>query len=113
MIRFCFCIFCISFFSHCGDTVAMQQRMINELLEERKEAFFNKKREDCVKQFAREVQDRVDSILTMRVKRTKYDSLTIPYDTLRPAMTQIDFPDYRRPMRERDSAAIRGEDEEK
>ena len=45
----------------------------------------------------RKIELESDSILIVLAKRIKYDSLTIPYDSIRPNQLTIEFPEYRKP----------------
>jgi hypothetical protein len=91
---------CFLSFTQCRNEEAIKTQMIQNLLDERKTSFFENKQRECYKQFTREVEGLADSLLMLRTKNTKYDSLTIPYDTLRPIKPEIAFPDYKKPERE-------------
>ncbi len=51
----------------------------------------------CKKEMLSQIELEADSILIVLSKRIKYDSLTIPYDSIRPENPQIQFPEYRKP----------------
>lgn len=55
-------------------------------------------KEQACNQLISELLDhQADSILVVLSKKIKYDSLTIPHDTLRPEKPDITFPDYQKP----------------
>ncbi|MBK8485393.1 MAG: hypothetical protein IPL31_13905 [Saprospiraceae bacterium] len=47
-----------------------------------------------------------DSILIFLSKRVKYDSLTIPYDSIRPVKPDVQFPNYKKPEKPKQDSVL-------
>jgi hypothetical protein len=57
------------------------------------------KQNQCEVGMLREIELEADSILILMAKRTKYDSLTIPTDSIRPLQPEVQFPEYKKPVK--------------
>lgn len=57
------------------------------------------KEQSCNQLISELLDHQADSILVVLSKKIKYDSLTIPHDTLRPEKPDITFPDYQPPVK--------------
>lgn len=66
-------------------------------LSELKENYRVKKMEECDKQFELNLNALADSILIVLSKKNKYDSLSIPTDSIRPEKPEIEFPEFTKP----------------
>ncbi len=93
-----FILLCL-LFSFCKDENELTNEMIKQKLEERRTNFIQNKMEECNKELMKEIEELADSILIYQSKRTKYDSLTIPYDSIRPEKPELQFPEYKKPVK--------------
>ncbi len=81
----------------CKDEEKANDEMVKLKLEERRQNFIAEKTDQCTKELMMKIEELADSILIYQSKRTKYDSLTIPYDSIRPEKPEVIFPDYKKP----------------
>ncbi|MBP8724959.1 MAG: hypothetical protein KBF37_05780 [Saprospiraceae bacterium] len=61
--------------------------------------FTEKKTEECTRRMQQDIERLADSVLIVLSKRIKYDSLTIPIDSVRPEKPEVSFPEYRPPKK--------------
>lgn len=91
-------IFCLTM-AACAETSVSDQK-VQEMVVEKKRRFFEDKWVECKKNILMEVELLVDSILMQQSKSLKYDSLTIPHDTIRPEKPNVLFPNFEKPVRQ-------------
>jgi hypothetical protein len=73
--------------------------LVRAKLNERKEKYINERLDVCKRNLMSISQSKVDSILKMESKKSKFDSIHVPYDTLRPLKPEISFPKFIKPNR--------------
>ncbi|MBK9960262.1 MAG: hypothetical protein IPP06_02670 [Saprospiraceae bacterium] len=73
--------------------------LVQSKLNERKEKYFKEKLDVCRRNLMSISQSKVDSILKMESKKSKFDSISVPYDTFRPIKPEISFPKFNKPNR--------------
>jgi hypothetical protein len=83
----------------CTDSNEKTELLVQEKLRELREDLVKEKTMECEKQILSQLEHKADSILIFLSKRTKYDSLTIPYDSIRPVKPEIEFPGYKKPKK--------------
>lgn len=66
-------------------------------LEERKNKFMTERLLECSRKTMNKAQTYADSILRIESKSQKFDSIPVPYDTLKPDKPSITFPPYQKP----------------
>ena len=93
VIGICLCMI----FLQCKDATEVTDEMVNKKLAELRQNFIKEKTLECDKMLMKEIEEKADSILIYLSKRNKYDSLTIPYDSIRPEKPEVIFPEYRKP----------------
>lgn len=84
-------------FFQCKNENQRIQEIIEKKLEERRSAFIKERIITCENNLILEIDNQADSILIYLAKKIKYDSLTIPYDSIRPVQPDIQFPKYKKP----------------
>lgn len=82
---------------HCKNASRKSDIMVQTQLTELRQVFIKEKTMECNKKLMQEIELQADSILIYLSKRTKYDSLRIPHDSIRPEKPSIEFPKYRNP----------------
>lgn len=91
----CLCLI----FVQCKNVTEVSNEMVTVKLEEIRQNFIDAKTKECERMLMIEIEQRADSILISLSKKIKYDSLTIPYDSVRPVKPEVDFPDYKKPQK--------------
>lgn len=84
-------------FMSCKDKATLTQELVREKLEALKMQYQNEKVQECDQRIQEKLDHIADSVLIVLSKKIKYDSLTIPYDSIRPEKPDIEFPEYRKP----------------
>ncbi|MCC6754720.1 MAG: diguanylate cyclase [Saprospiraceae bacterium] len=96
---------CISFLLLCGTLTSCTReedviaRQTEEKLAALVQQFTTKKTEECTRKMQQDIERLADSVLIVLSKRIKYDSLTIPVDSVRPEKPEVSFPEYRPPQK--------------
>ena len=84
-----------------GKILFLENKVANTLIEEKlaelRQNLIAEKTNECDKQIMAEIEIQADSILIYMSKRIKYDSLTIPFDSIRPIKPEMEFPKYKKP----------------
>lgn len=88
--------FLLIFFA-CKDQETRIEELIQEKLAAQQTQFLDEKNLECDKRIQEILDQYADSILIVLSKKIKYDSLTIPYDSIRPEKPEIEFPEYVKP----------------
>ncbi len=99
MNKYLFCILFVLLIFSCTDPKRQTDILIEAKLNELRQNLIEEKTKACDKQILAEIELMADSILITLSKRIKYDSLTIPYDSIRPAKPEIKFPEYKKPVK--------------
>lgn len=84
-------------FTSCKSKQEQTQDLVQSRLIELRTKFIEERKTKCIEELMRKIELESDSILIVLAKRIKYDSLTIPYDSIRPELPEISFPEYRKP----------------
>lgn len=95
----CICLF----FVKCKDPAEITDEAVNKKLEEMRQHFIQDKEKECNKMLMQEIEEQADSILIYLSKKVKYDSLTIPYDSIRPEKPAVIFPEYIKPEKPKET----------
>lgn len=91
-------------FLSCSNEEMAIATLVNQKLEAKRQKLILEKTQLCDKEVMKLIENLVDSVLIYQSKKIKYDSLTIPYDSIRPSKPEIIFPEYRKPTKpEKDS----------
>jgi hypothetical protein len=86
-------------FIQCRDEALVIEEKVQKRLGELRIKLIDEKTIQCNKELMQEVETKADSILSYNAKRIKYDSLTIPYDSIRPQKPDVKFPQYKKPVK--------------
>ncbi|MBK6859836.1 MAG: hypothetical protein IPK91_09000 [Saprospiraceae bacterium] len=81
----------------CKSKQEQTQDLVQTRFTELRKKFIEDRKTKCIEELMRKIELESDSILIVLAKRIKYDSLTIPYDSIRPDQPEITFPKYRKP----------------
>ncbi|MBK7358422.1 MAG: hypothetical protein IPI45_10195 [Saprospiraceae bacterium] len=81
----------------CKSKQEQTQDLVQTRLTELRKKFIEDRKTKCIEELMHKIELESDSILIVMAKRIKYDSLTIPYDSIRPDQPEITFPEYRKP----------------
>ncbi|MBK8450520.1 MAG: hypothetical protein IPL42_11060 [Saprospiraceae bacterium] len=95
-----------SLFIQCKESDELSQEKIEQSLNERRTKFIAEKSEECNKILMAKIELEADSILIFLSKRVKYDSLTIPYDSIRPVKPDVQFPNYKKPEKPKQDSVL-------
>ncbi|MBK9108564.1 MAG: hypothetical protein IPM92_09405 [Saprospiraceae bacterium] len=88
-------------FIACKDQNTRIEELIQEKLAAQQKQFTDEKNLECDKRIQEKLEQYADSILIVLSKKIKYDSLTIPYDSIRPEKPEIEFPEYTKPEKQK------------
>ncbi|HEX5625731.1 MAG TPA: hypothetical protein VFX48_06935 [Saprospiraceae bacterium] len=78
--------------------------LVQQKLESLRAQLRLEKLNQCENGLLQEIELEADSILILMAKRTKYDSLTIPTDSIRPLQPEVHFPEYKKPVKPNEQA---------
>lgn len=81
----------------CTSHEQQMDQLVQQKLEAQRLQLIADKEQACTQQINSILDHYADSILVVLSKKIKYDSLTIPHDTLRPEKPEIEFPEYQKP----------------
>lgn len=90
-------VFIFITFANCKSNQEKTNDLVQAKFAELKTKFIEERKNKCTDELMRKIELESDSILIVLAKRIKYDSLTIPYDSIRPNQPTIEFPEYRKP----------------
>ncbi|MBK8954507.1 MAG: hypothetical protein IPM34_02990 [Saprospiraceae bacterium] len=93
----CLVMFMLSILISCKDRDSLTEELVAEKLSALLTQYNTDKNLECEKYIQDQLDQYADSILIVLSKKIKYDSLTIPYDSIRPEKPMIDFPEYKKP----------------
>ena len=106
LIRFAVLI-CIIGTVSCKSKQEQTNDLVQAKLAELRTKFIEDRKNKCIEELMRTIELESDSILIVLAKQIKYDSLTIPYDSIRPDQPEIIFPKYRKPEKPGEDTLIK------
>jgi len=71
----------------------------NEIFESRKEKYISDKIAGCKRELMIQAEHLADSNLITLINSLKKDSIFIPTDTIKPVKPNVNFPDYKKPLK--------------
>jgi hypothetical protein len=105
-MKISFFLLIVVLFLRCKNESEVTVEMVAKKLDERRREFIKEREEDCHKLLMKEIEEKADSILIYTAKKIKYDSLTIPHDSIRPEKPEVAFPQYKKPEKPEDKIKV-------